>query len=1185
MQNLQAEANSAESSQLKVSNRTAHKKLHNDPNIHRGEKKEKTQRKLYLNDSHKTKLKYKYKNNLVITSKYTWWNFFPKSLLLQFRRYANIYFLIITVLQCFPSISPLNPITAIGPFALVLLISIIREGMEDMAKHKQDEKENQERVMRYNPASNSYGSDLSYKLEVGDVIKISEFDVIPADCVLLGCSNNSKIAFIETANLDGEKNLKPKYCIPSVFEIFRNAQNTLRIRGTMVINKPKADLNAVEGQIKLRTNLNEYINPTHFLYKGTVLKNTKWAIAVVVYTGVETKIILNSERSPPKQSHIEALVNKLIGLIFLFQLILCVILAILNSVWFYVNWEKHTYLGYKKDNISYTVSGTFTFFSYLLLLNTMIPISLIVTIEMVKYAQAYFINVDTELFSRLRKTFAHCNSCSLNEELGQIKYIFSDKTGTLTMNKFEFKACVIGENLYGISMDKLNGVERGKMSSLKRASTFKKKEITMKINFSLDAFKDLIVHTYKAQPGKSYQNIVISSKNGAKKIKIDNNRDLVHHYFSCLSLNHTCFTDYKIKSGKEEKKRHTARPGKIPQVAFDGMIRNASSFSMATNLSQNIDENFDDYELNIKGNNPDEIVIVDAARQLGYIFTGGDQSTYKLKVAREYDGNLNYEDRRVEILKVLEFNSGRGMMSVIVREMNSTDAKIILYSKGGDTKIIDRCKAQTYQPFYNQVKDNATKLAEVGLRVLLIGMRVIEQEEFDAWKKDYETGLRQYENVDNLNENKIKYINGKYEEIERGLTLIGCTALEDKLQDQVPETIKELQTAGINVWVLTGDNLPTAKNIALMCNLIPKGMQVYELNNSLDKFKEKVAEILKVSIDSVFNDAQIEKAKIIIENYEQNLINDDRKLKDYYPQELIMTKSTLYAGLSSLLVHYYDCEKKDKGVLRGVLVECDILKNVLPPDGLNSIKYYGHPLTKLFLELTLNSQTVVCCRVAPKQKALVVSMVKKNIKGAITLAVGDGANDVTMIGVADVGVGLYGEEGSQAARESDYAIGEFKCLRRLILIHGRMNYIRIAEMILYFFFKNFIFTIPQFYYSFYSAFSGQTLYDDWYVSLYNMFFTSLPLLVKAILEQDVNDNDGEFVRKMIPYTYYMGREGLLFSIPQFLWNILLAVLESILLYFFVTYMMYYYIPQNESGFVADYWSVSLTQFTVIIMVF
>ena len=283
--------------------------------------------------------------------------------------------------------------------------------------------------------------------------------------------------------------------------------------------------------------------------------------------------------------------------------------------------------------------------------------------------------------------------------------------------------------------------------------------------------------------------------------------------------------------------------------------------------------------------------------------------------------------------------------------------------------------------------------------------------------------------------------------------------------------------------------------------------------------------------------------------------------------------------------HYVESEKKDKSVLRGILVECDILKNVLPPDELESIKYYGHPLTRLFLELTLNSQTVVCCRVAPKQKALVVAMVKKNIKGAITLAVGDGANDVTMIGVADVGIGLYGEEGTQAARESDYAIGEFKCLRRLILFHGRLNYIRISEMILYFFFKNFLFTIPQFYFAFYSAYSGQTLYDDWYLSLYNMIFTSLPLLFKAIMEQDVNDDDGEFVKRMIPYTYYQGREGIIFNIKNFIFNVVQAILESIVIFFMITYMMISTIPQNDSGFVADFWAVSETQFTVIILVY
>lgn len=212
-------------------------------------------------------------------------------------------------------------------------------------------------------------------------------------------------------------------------------------------------------------------------------------------------------------------------------------------------------------------------------------------------------------------------------------------------------------------------------------------------------------------------------------------------------------------------------------------------------------------------------------------------------------------------------------------------------------------------------------------------------------------------------------------------------------------------------------------------------------------------------------------------------------------------------------------------------------------------------------------------------------MIKKNIEGAITLSIGDGANDVSMILEADVGVGIYGEEGTQAAMASDYATGEFKCLQRLVLFHGRTNYIRIAEMILYFFFKNFIFTIPQFYYCFYAGFSGQTLYDDWYVSLYNMIFTSMPLLFKALLEQDINEDDGEFVKKNIPYTYYQGREGLIFNIRNFLMNILTAVGESIIIFFFVEYMMFYSVPQNGRGYVADFWSNSLTQFTCIILVF
>jgi magnesium-transporting ATPase (P-type) len=285
-----------------------------------------------------------------------------------------------------------------------------------------------------------------------------------------------------------------------------------------------------------------------------------------------------------------------------------------------------------------------------------------------------------------------------------------------------------------------------------------------------------------------------------------------------------------------------------------------------------------------------------------------------------------------------------------------------------------------------------------------------------------------------------------------------------------------------------------------------------------------------------------------------------------------------------MLEKYKESEVINPGVLRGILVESEMLRIVLPADNKTDIFYYGHPLTKIFLELTLNSQAVICCRVAPKQKALVVRMIKKNIQGAITLAVGDGANDVSMILEADVGVGIFGEEGTQAAMSSDYACGEFKCLRRLVLFHGRVNYIRIAEMILYFFFKNFLFTIPQFYYAFYAAFSGQTLYDDWFVSLYNMVFTSLPLLFKALMDQDVNDDDGEFIKQHIPYTYYQGREGVIFNIPNFLTNIIIAVCESVIVFFFTVYMMFYSIPQNSQGHIADFWSSSLTQFTAIILV-
>ena len=194
-----------------------------------------------------------------------------------------------------------------------------------------------------------------------------------------------------------------------------------------------------------------------------------------------------------------------------------------------------------------------------------------------------------------------------------------------------------------------------------------------------------------------------------------------------------------------------------------------------------------------------------------------------------------------------------------------------------------------------------------------------------------------------------------------------------------------------------------------------------------------------------------------------------------------------------------------------------------------------------------------------------------------------------MIKEASVGVGIYGEEGTQAAMSSDYAIGEFQCLRKLVLSHGRYNYLRISEMIIYFFYKNFIFTIPQFYFAIDSCFSGQSIFDEYFVTLYNLIFTNFPVLIKAILEKDIciSSIKSLFVKNLVidhlPYTFYIGRESMIFGYKMFFRSVLNSLIQSIIIYYFITKALELQIMDIQ-GNVNDLWSISLIQFTTIIFV-
>jgi phospholipid-transporting ATPase len=346
-------------------------------------------------------------------------------------------------------------------------------------------------------------------------------------------------------------------------------------------------------------------------------------------------------------------------------------------------------------------------------------------------------------------------------------------------------------------------------------------------------------------------------------------------------------------------------------------------------------------------------------------------------------------------------------------------------------------------------------------------MKVLSNDEYDSIR-------RKLQSFDSSLD-KAKLVNEFASNIETDFVLLGCTAVEDKLQDKVPQTIADFIVANIKVWMLTGDKLETAENIAYSCKLIQEDFKKIYLKEK-DDIAEKLVHIGR-EIDEYRGKAKI---SLIVEGPVVMRINENKDIARRYVEE--------------------------------VFSFCD---------------------------------SVVCCRMSPNGKGDVVSLIK-NYKKKITLAIGDGANDVNMIKRAHIGIGLYGKEGMRAVQASDYGLVEFKSLWKLLFVHGRWSYIRISEMIQYFFYKNVIFAFPQFVFCFYNAFSGQTIYDDFYISFYNLIFTSWPLIIRAVLDQDIyykkwtrSDRTNVFDKKVLeenkllkqfyPHLYYVGQTNQIFK--------------------------------------------------------
>jgi len=1006
------------------------------------------------------------------------------------------------ILQCIPDISPLNPLSGILPLVFVLIISMIREGIEDYRRYLDDRAANsqpvrvltnspqeeaqrqaklqqqKEQIKKNNPEfqlnfPSCYEIAKAQDLSVGQVVLLFEDEIFPADLILLGSSDKDNKAYIETAMLDGEKNLKKREINPIINALSR--YDRFVFHGKVVCESPTHELDRFGGVISSR-NMKVAISEKQCLMKGAKLKSTDWVTAVVTYTGKETKLMLNSSTGRLKQSRIEKIMNQLIIFILFVQIFLCLVTAIIAAIYQYKYAEKHCYLHFhERAGIVFIIN----FFSYFLLLNTLIPISLVVTIEVVKFIHIFLMEWD--IFSYKNSRFLKVSTCTIIEELGQVRYIFSDKTGTLTSNKMELKALRIYNMNYGDHSFHEPNTQTRKRRLSKRITN------DLEFGFSDDIMTD---HLSTHNPLDSTIPYLLTTTNG-HSYELKSEKSRIEEFLKLLS---TC---------------HDVSSTAIPESEYRAY----------------------------SGQSPDEVCLVDAAQRLGSKFLDNRTNTLTIKQYLHSDPlSPNTEKEiKVQLLYSMPFTSKRARMSVIIRDEDGT---LKLYCKGSDERLKKLLKAseeeKSTDPILVETDNYLDAAATKGLRTLYMGMKVLDEEEYKTWAAKMDELERFIPDNEAEAAKKKEDIEDLMEDMEKGQTYLGASVVEDKLQDNVENTIYNLGKAGVQVWMITGDKMGTAKSIGLSCKMFTVGdMNIIEIGEKYISKKQQI-------IDG--------------KPTETDFIDEDQIL---YDMNLQVTEANIQGKKLGLLI-------------TGTLVEY-MVKSVKSKER--------------FITFAKTFTAVVCCRTTASQKAAVVRAMKEACPGEITLSIGDGGNDVPMINEAHVGVGIYGKEGMQAAQAADFAVGEFQVLWNLLMLHGRVAYIRIAELILYFFYKNVVFTMPQFFYAFYCFYSGQSLYDDWYIVCYNLVFTSIPLGLKALFEIDVHHiKDNKLpLNRVYPYLYYQGQGNQIFNTKSMLFYLGYGFSHSLIAFFLPLAFVWNTIIA-EDGKTADYCIFSLMSMTTTVIV-
>uniref|UniRef100_A0A8C7H8G8 Phospholipid-transporting ATPase n=1 Tax=Oncorhynchus kisutch TaxID=8019 RepID=A0A8C7H8G8_ONCKI len=1039
-------------------------------------------------------------------------------------------------------------------------------------------------------------------VRVGDFVRLSCNEIIPADMLLLYSSDLHGICYIETANLDGETNLKQRQVVRDLPQGSELTPENFHSR--IECENPNNDLSRFRGYMEHPSNARVGLHNDNLLLRSCTIRNTETIIGIVVYAGHETKAMKNNSGPRYKRSKLERRMNMDILWSVVLLVIMCLTAAIGHGLWLR-NLEEASFL--IPDTTSPALAGFYLFWTMIIVLQVLIPVSLYVSIEIVKLGQIFFIQNDVDFYNEYLDSRIQCRALNITEDLGQIQYVFSDKTGTLTENKMVFRRCTIAgvEYPHEENARRLEVYKQEEDEAMGRSHTLKSRASAKSLSCkSLSCNRSSVsLHTLTGHSEGEGEETPSPTLPRHSAFSSPMEKDVVPDPFlvqklNCLSSPLFLLTDASMELtyivdffmalaicntvvvSSPNQPRHVVQ---VPEVSRSP-LKSLEDIKML----------FQRFSLPRFSTLSPPHTTESTRSFTGRLFARGKPATFTpspspipTKRGTDPDGEPNFEASILIIKPGLagppgedgdqgdeeeEHGSWKGEEDKIVQLNpgawsgleNSNGAQDPPGELGAD-ELIYEAESPDEAALVHAARAYHCTLRGHSLERLLVelpgmgslAVRLLHILPFDSTRKRMSVVVRHP-----LTKQVVVYTKGADSVIMDLAELPKGAEQSESRQGHIREQTQKhldnyareglrtlciakrvLEEEEYEVWLKRHAFAETS--IENREELLLESAQRLETNLTLlgatgivDRLQEEVPETIEA-----LQRAGV-KVWVLTGDKQETAINIACACKLLRSTDHLLTancgsKEACKALLLELRAEM-ECGEAAEGTSGFTLViDGRTLEFALQED-----------LKGDFLELSRCCRAVICCRSTPLQKSQVVRLVQDQLQ-VMTLAIGDGANDVSMIQVADVGIGISGQEGMQAVMSSDFAISRFKHLRKLLLVHGHWCYTRLANMILYFFYKNVMYVNLLFWYQFFCGFSGSVMTNSWVLIFFNLLFTSVPPLLYGILDKDVSAD----TLIKLPELYKSGQNSKAYLTSTFWLTMLDAIYQS-LVCFFVPYFAY-----------------------------